>query len=123
MLFYWPKLHSLAIEKARTDFPDDFTFLYYHLICIHSLPAASVVLNVIISQARFVPSHGILICPLALSYCVANYLGVVYRGHPLYPFLTWTDYKSGLVVLGMMVISFLLFQAVTFLITLLRHSP
>ena len=88
--FYWPILHP-KIDSYVT--PGD-NFLLYHMYCVHSLPFFSSLINVLVSRVNFIPSHDIYYMISGACYSVANFLGTCYRGKPLYPFLDWTDYKS-----------------------------
>ena len=118
---YWPLLHHLVLEKLKTE--ADSTFLYYHMIFIHSVPFISMLLNLTMSQIVFIPSHSIYLVAVGLLYCIVNYFGSLYRGHALYPFLPWTDFKSIIVCAVLLIISFILYQAVSFLISLAKTKP
>ncbi|CDW82342.1 UNKNOWN [Stylonychia lemnae] len=99
---YWPLLHKLAMEKIMETTDEVMrTYLIYHMLFIHSIPFAAVTINVICSKVIFIPGHCTYLIMVALLYSFVNYCGVKYRGHFLYPFLKWEDYKSFVVVFGL----------------------
>lgn len=100
-MVYWPILHPLVHKELD---PNEI-FLWFHMVSIHSLPFFSVAINVTISKTTFIPSHGIYYMITGLLYSFVNYLGCLYRGKALYPFLPWTDYKSILFCIGLDVFS------------------
>ena len=85
------------------------TFLYCHMLVIHSLPFVTVLINMVVTKANFIPSHGVYYVIEGALYSVANYLGVRYRNHVLYPFLKWEDYTTLLVVLFLLFFGGLIF--------------
>ena len=114
---YWPKLHHLALKKIEEEQNIAFrTYLYYHMLFIHSLPFVGILINVILSRVVFIPGHCIYLAFTGMCYNVVNYLGVKYRGHPLYPFLPWTDYKSVLIGIGIVVSASFIYMVVCFVV-------
>ena len=117
---YWPILHHIAMERIKTE--PDGSFLYYHMIFIHSVPFIAVLVNVTLSKVRFIPGHSLYIVLYGIFYSCVNYAGTLYRGHPLYPFLNWQDYRS-LIVCGILnLVIFLLFQMVTAALCILKEK-
>ena len=76
----------------------------------------------LLTRGVFIKSHGVFVVIAGLLYSFANYLGVLYRGHPLYPFLTWADYKSLIVVVVMVGTAHLLFLLFAFVFNKLRSE-
>ena len=72
------------------------------MIWIHTLPALTVFLNVALSRVVFIASHYRYMIYYSLVYAVVNYIGVLVKGRPLYPFLPWTDFRSLLVIIVIM---------------------
>ncbi len=99
------------------------TYLYYHMITIHSLPFIGVLMNVIISRIVFIPGHCVYLSLFGLFYCIVNFLGTKYRGHFLYPFLPWTDYKSIIVSLLIVVVGAIIYLVVCFVLYRIKLKP
>ncbi len=70
-----------------------------------------------------IPGHSLYALAVSALYCFVNYLGVLYRGHPLYPFLPWTDYKSIIVAIGLTIFSFIVFHLLCFVTAYLKRKP
>lgn len=99
------------------------TYLYYHMLFIHSLPFVGVLFNVIFSRIVFIPGHCVYLSLTGLCYCVVNFLGVKYRGHVLYPFLPWTDYKSVIISLGIVIAASVIYMTVCLIIKAIKQLP
>lgn len=99
------------------------TYLYYHMLSIHSVPFVATLMNVIISRMVFIPGHCVYLAAVGMCYNFVNFLGTKYRGHYLYPFLPWTDYKSIIVSLLIIVIGSFIYLLVCFVIYRVKHKP
>jgi hypothetical protein len=97
---YWTLLHDFVMHSIAplNDPWVEFLFVYVHL-----WPGVAIFLNVVFSDLRFLPSHSRYMIPVGALYLVVNFVGSVVREEPVYPFLTWKDYKSpviGVVLVG-----------------------
>lgn len=119
---YWPLLHDLAMARIA-ELEEDRTFLTYHMLFIHSLPFLAVFINTLLSQVVFIPSHSLYLIGFGVFYGGLNYAGTLYRGHPLYPFLPWTDALSLLICAALLVIMFVLHQLVCLGMAICRKRP
>ena len=81
---------------------------------IHSLPFVTVLVNVIISKANFIPSHCIYAMIEGIAYSVVNYLGTMYRQHILYPFMKWEDYTTVVICFFLVIFGGILFNITCF---------
>ena len=118
---YWPVLHHLVLDKLKTE--SDAVFLYYHMIFIHSVPFLAILFNTMLSRTVLIPGHCLYVVLVGFIYCFFNYAGVRYRGHALYPFLPWEDYKSILVCIVLLVFGAILYQIVCFIIIKIKKRP
>jgi hypothetical protein len=112
-------LHPLAKEIIK---PDE-VYLYWHMVTVHSLPFLTVFTNLIISRTVFIPSHCVYVMGLAIAYSCMNYVGCLYRGHPLYPFLKWEDINSILFCMVMAVFGGVLAQISCMATSVLKKKP
>ena len=74
------------------------------LVYAHVWPGLAILLNVVFTDLRLIPTHSRYMIPVGLLYLVVNLIGTIIREEPVYPFLTWKDYKSPLIA-GVSVIS------------------
>ena len=115
MAIYWPFLHHLILEKLNSNTDDsnrygtDPVFYYYYIHVIHSVPFIAMLINVYLSQVTFIPAHGLYLMLGGIAYGPVNYAGTLYRGHWLYPFLTWNDYRTLVIFAVCLVVFFILF--------------
>ena len=56
-----------------------------------------------------IASHCLVIIPLGLAYCIANYMTTKAQGKPVYSFLTWEDHTSFVIVAGLFMATFAVF--------------
>ena len=98
-------------------------YLYYHMLFIHSVPCIAISINLILSRVSFVPAHCKYLSATGLGYCIVNFLGVKYRGHVLYPFLPWTDFKSIIISVGIVVAATVIYMFVCIIVGLIKMKP
>lgn len=102
MIVYWAVLwkSDLAVTYLEKDQAYG-RYLWWNKVCIHLLPAVSVIINTLLTRGVFIPGHAVYMVFLGLAYMPFNYWGTVYTREPIYFFMPWTDYKTivnGLVV-------------------------
>lgn len=96
-IVYWAVLHTFVLHLRDIGEKDDY---YVNLmIVLHLFPIFSTIyVYVMTPKLIFNPGHSSLMLPITCIYLVFNYVGGIIRGKYLYPFLTWEDWKSGVVV-------------------------
>ena len=82
-LVYWILIHHHNI--ARNLEWDNM----FHKIIGHSIPMVSMVINFLITDIVLVRDHISFLYKFGLFYIFINYVGFLYKGHPLYPFMMW----------------------------------
>mmetsp|Transcript_13855 Transcript_13855/g.9996 ORF Transcript_13855/g.9996 Transcript_13855/m.9996 type:complete len:165 (+) Transcript_13855:339-833(+) len=108
VVIYWPLLHREAAKKIDAS----EVHLWYHMLTIHSLPFLCCLVNVTLSKVVFIPSHGFYFAIEGCLYSVANFLGTMYRGHPLYPFIPWKDFLSVFICMAINVLCAIIYQSI-----------
>ena len=61
-------------------------------------------MNVITSDVTFIKSHSKYMLPLGFVYLIVNFIGTKIIGMPVYPFLSWTDIKSPIIGIALVVV-------------------
>jgi len=91
---YWTLLHDFVMQSIvhLNDQWVEFLFVY-----VHVWPGVAILLNVVFSDLRLIPSHSRYMIPVGLLYLIVNFVGTIIREEPVYPFLTWKDYKSPII--------------------------
>jgi hypothetical protein len=108
-LVYWTVLHTYILEYLEAMETFDY-IAYYIYIFVHIQPFISVVIQIYVSKVKFISSHRFYMIPLGVAYLFVNYCGTKYYGEPLYPFLSWVDYKSPLIGSMLVVIGYYSFD-------------
>lgn len=101
MIVYWLVLakvdfRELELHNHNLDYKN---YLWWNKVLCHSTPFLSSLINVIISRLVFVPGHLLYMFVIGVFYLITNYYGTLGWGKPIYFFLTWEDYTS--VIIGM----------------------
>ena len=89
-------------EKTIEYFKDDYRKVL-HMYLVHIFPAISVVIMFLTTDLQMTPSHFKGFIPIGLIYSIINYWATIRNGEPVYSFLTWEDYKTPLILVGMMI--------------------
>ena len=97
---YWTLLHDFVMQSILhlNDPWIEFLFVY-----VHVWPGLAILFNVVFTDLRLIPSHSRYMIPVGLAYLVVNLVGTIVREEPVYPFLTWKDYKSPLIAGGLVI--------------------
>ncbi|CDW79984.1 UNKNOWN [Stylonychia lemnae] len=123
---YWTTIHIKVIEYteelAKTD-PNHAYYYYQLMIYKHFLPGLCALLNVIISEIIFVPYHLKYMIVYGMVYCLVNYTCTKILGGPLYHFLTWEDYWSIVICVGITIPNALVYYVFCKIIRFLRLKP
>ena len=93
---YWSVLHTETMKEFAAD-----QIMKTHYCLVHSLPALAVVANFVLSDVVLKTEHSFLLIPLGLFFGFLNYCACAIQGKPLYFFLTWQDWTSPMLVLGL----------------------
>ena len=93
------------------------------MIFIHSLPFLAITINIILSRTVLIPGHCMYSGLVASSYSVFNFFGSKYRGHALYPFLPWTDYKSVVICIFLVNLGMVIYLMASFIICQCKKRP
>ncbi len=72
-------------------------------VYVHVWPGLAILLNVVFTDLRLIPSHSRYMIPVGFVYLVVNFIGTLVREEPVYPFLTWKDYKSPLIGVALVI--------------------
>jgi hypothetical protein len=98
---YWALLHEFVMKEiAHLEDPwMEFLFIYAHV-----WPGAAIFSNVLMSDVSFIKSHNKYMIPVGIIYLIVNLLGTLIRGQPVYPFLSWKDYKSPIIGIALVFI-------------------
>ena len=88
---YWPVLHRGMLEELA---PLNDWLIVQVMVHIHWFPFFAVFLNMSLSKTVPIAAHYHYIIQFGCVYMVFNYIGTQFKGHPLYPFMPWTDYMT-----------------------------
>ena len=67
---------------------------------VHIFPAVAITLNLLCTKVKLDPAHWVVMPPLVLAYSAVNFVNFKFTGEAIYPYLTWQDSQSLLIVLG-----------------------
>ena len=88
LIIYWGAIHEHEIDKFEG-------MQRAHMYWVHLMPQFAYFLDFCCTDLRLVSWHGIyLFAPLAIVYSMFNFVFSMYRGAPLYWFMTWKDMTS-----------------------------
>jgi hypothetical protein len=94
-LVYWTVLWQKDLLKVQRESDSAFrTYLWWHKVLIHILPALTVVINTLLTKVVFIPGHALYMILMGVTYLPFNYWGTIYTGEPLYHFMPWNDCKT-----------------------------
>ena len=95
---YWPLLHSqyISIEEIAAN-PIRIAVAYG----MHSMPIIGSIYNFRTIDAVLKASHAKALIPGVAVYLYTNYIATRLSGQNLYWFLTWEDWRSAFVVIGL----------------------
>ena len=96
VLMYWGVIHNEVIHNFEG-------YIKLHMYIVHIFPALGLFLTQKSTDMYLCTSHWILFVPVGIIYNIINYYATLQRGKPLYWFLTWEDYTSVFIVIGMQV--------------------
>jgi membrane associated rhomboid family serine protease len=61
------------------------------MIALHTIPFLSIYANLILTDITMVPSDWKMVAVVGASYQIANIIGCLALGGPLYPYLNWNN--------------------------------
>ena len=121
VLVYWSVLHGPVMAM----FTDD-AIARWHFTLVHILPALSVLANFTLTDIVFKNGH-IRVLPwvFALPFGLVNCAATKISGAPIYHFLTWEDWRSPAIVLGLALFATALFYVFAKLTWVVKrtHGP
>ncbi|TNV76269.1 hypothetical protein FGO68_gene7507 [Halteria grandinella] len=122
---YWAVLHRYVEQRfAQLQVIDGYAqFVYYRMIIVHSVPGFVILTHLVTTRAVLIPGHSLYLMLFGMGYLAINYMGTVYRGNPVYPFLTWTDSRSAYVCLGLGLGAFVLYHFIAMITAIARKKP
>jgi hypothetical protein len=105
LTFYWGIIHQVEID------------LYsglgrFHMYAVHSFPAIAFLINFLNTDIVVYDGHMKGLSMFGLIYSSINAYNTITTGKPIYFFLTWEDYTSPLIVLGIYVTFVLVYKSV-----------
>jgi hypothetical protein len=119
-LVYWAALHKNIDGILANEHESRRALTYFMLVWIHIYPLIAISVNVALSRFVFSYAHAKYVFWYGPPYMVVNYLGTVSRGGPLYPFMPWTDYKTVIIGLFLLIVECGFFYGTTFLVKTIK---
>ena len=95
VIVYWGFLHKDGIGNFKG-------LEVVHMWMVHILPSISFIINHLATDVVICDGHAKGLCSVGIVYSAVNAYHTISTGVPLYPFLTWTDYKSPMICVIMM---------------------
>ena len=89
---------------------------------VHSFPIVAFVLNWLLTDVVLYEKHIIGLNVFGITYAAVNAYHTITSGIPLYPFLTWKDYKSPLICLILIIIVNLIYGTFVNLTRMMKPS-
>ena len=93
------------------------------MIYIHSVPAISIFINVLISKIVFLYEHLSYLLIFSAIYSFVNFAATKIRRAPLYPFLPWDDWTSLIVCVVLNIPFIFIYYLVCYLARYFRPPP
>ena len=109
-VIYWTLLHTHMEEELKKKGIED-SVIYFIFVFVHIQPFLTILIQIYISKIRFIGSHRFYMIILGIIYLPVNFIGTKYYGEPIYPFMTWEDYKSPLIGLILVLIGYTSFDS------------
>ena len=85
-------------------------------IHLHTAPFFAALINTIITKFSYNYSHYKYCVYIGIIYSVFNFAGTMHLGRPLYPFLTWTDFWTPIILVSMMILACGIYLGIAYLI-------
>ena len=97
VLVYWSVLHGSVMAESGDD-----AIAKWHFTLVHILPALTVLTNFALTDIVFKVDH-IKVFPwvFGLAFGLINYTATRLSGEAIYFFLTWKDWLSPAIVMGL----------------------
>ena len=79
--------------------------MFLHMCLVHTWPILCLLVTSMTVESLYLRAeHYKMLIPLALIYYPLNYYETKTAGKPVYAFLTWEDYTSPLICIGIQVV-------------------
>ena len=91
-------------------------------IHLHTAPFVAVLINTIITKFSYNYGHYKYCIYIGLFYSVFNLAGTMHLGRPLYPFLTWTDVWTPIILVVLMGVSCGIYLGMAYLINSTKNG-
>lgn len=118
---YWPVLHAPMLTQIKGA-PNE-ELIYWTMVFIHTLPFFGVAINVWITpKVEFMHSHYTYFIQYGVFYMFLNFLGTKYRGKPVYPFITWEDWTTVIVLAVLMALELSVFFLTCYVVNWTKSS-
>ena len=105
LTFYWGIIHSVEIDLYSG-------LSRYHMYAVHSFPAIAFFINFLNTDIVVYDGHMKGLSIFGLIYSATNAYNTITTGKPIYFFLTWEDYTSPLIVLGIYATFVLVYKSI-----------
>ena len=66
----------------------------FEMSIVHSVPLISMIIQIYMTDMVFLKKDWKMCFTAGLSYIFADWLGFKMEGHPMYPVVDWTNYKT-----------------------------
>ena len=120
---YWPFVHKSVMERNATlGTINDYWFMFT-TIHLHTAPFVAVLINTVITKFHYNYAHYKYCIYIGIFYSVFNFAGTMHLGRPLYPFLTWTDHWTPIILIALMIIACSVYLGIGYLINSTKKGP
>ena len=116
MVIYWPFVHKSVIERLTSLGTINDTWFMFTTIHLHTAPFIAVLINTIITKFSYNYTHYKYCIYIGLFYSVFNFAGTMHLGRPLYPFLTWTDFWTPIILIFLIAFGCGIYLGIAYLI-------
>ena len=94
VVVYWSLIHKKFVTSEYAKANPKLKDMTYTM---HTVPAISILYVFCKQDVILRAKDSVLLLPLGLVFTYSNYLGTMKQGSPIYWFLTWEDWRSGLI--------------------------
>ena len=96
VIVYWSVLHNEIIDRFEG-------YRKLHMYLVHIFPTIAYVLNARMTEFELDAGHWKLFVPLGILYAIVNYFETQRLGRPLYWFMTWQDWTTPVIAIGLQI--------------------
>ena len=116
VVVYWPFIHKSVIERCTVLGTINDKWFMFTTTHLHTFPFIAVLINTLITKFQYNYAHYKYCIYIGLFYSVFNYAGTMHLGRPLYPFLTWTDHWTLIILVELTAFACSMYLGIAYLI-------